>query len=250
MLLSHNPFTSASSNELCHSLALLARRLCTTFVDTKGLAPLLACRLVALDKNPGVRPIGIGEAARRIIAKAILHVTREDIQQAAGSLQLCAGQMARAEAAIHGTNLAFHDQDSDAVLLVDAINAFNLLNRQAALHNIRYLCPSIATVIINTYREPTDLFVDGNSILSQEGTTQGDPLAMPMYALAILPLIRRIADNVQQAWYADDATATGSLKNLRTWWDKLVTVGPSYGYFVNAVKTWLITKKKKLTQEH
>ena len=98
-----------------------------------------------------MRPIGIGEAARRIIAKAILHVTRKDIQEAAGSLQLCAGQMAGAEAAIHGMNLAFHDEGSDAVLLVDAINAFtNLLNRQAALHNIRYLCPSIATVIINT----------------------------------------------------------------------------------------------------
>ena len=149
--------------------------------------------------------------------------------------------MAVAEAAIHGMNLAFHDQGSDAVLLVDAINAFNLLNRQAALHNIRYLCPSIATVIINTYHEPTDLFVDGNSILSQEGTTQGDPLAMPMYALAILPLIRHNADNVQQVWFADDATATGS---LCTWWDNLVTLGPSYGYFVNAVKTWLITKEE------
>ncbi|KAL5486419.1 hypothetical protein EMCRGX_G018891 [Ephydatia muelleri] len=137
---------------------------------------------------------------------------------------------------------------SDAVLLVDAMNAFNQLYRQAALHNIRYLCPSIATVIINTYREPTDLFVDGNSILSQEGTTQGNPLAMPMHALAILPLIRRIADNVQEAWYADDGTATGSLKNLRTWWDKLVTVGPSYGYFVNAVKTWLITKEETHTR--
>ena len=41
------------------------------------------------------------------------------------SLQLCAGQMAGVEAAIHvhGINLAFHDQGSDAVLLVDAINA-------------------------------------------------------------------------------------------------------------------------------
>ena len=69
-----------------------------------------------------------------------------------------------------------------------------------------------------------------------------------MYALAILPRIRHIADNVQQVWYADDATATGSLKNLRTWWDKLVTVGPSYGYFVNAVKTWLITKEETHTR--
>ena len=142
-------------------------------------------------------------------------------------------------------NLAFHDQGSDAVLLVDAINAFNLFNRQAALHNSRYLCPSIATVIFNTCHEPTHLIVNGNFILSQEGTAQGDPLALPMYALAILPLIRHIADNVQQVWYADDATATGSLKNLPTWWDKLVTVGPSYGYFV---KTWLITKEETHTR--
>ena len=27
----------------------------------------MASRLVALDKNPGVRPIGIGDTARRII---------------------------------------------------------------------------------------------------------------------------------------------------------------------------------------
>ena len=85
--------------------------------------------------------------------------------------------------------MAFHDQGSDAVLLVDAVNAFNLLNRQASLHNIRYLCHSIATVIISTYGEPTDLFVNCNSIHYHEGTTLGDPVAMPIYALALLPLI-------------------------------------------------------------
>ena len=131
----------------------------------KIIAPLFACRLIALDKNPGVRPIGIGEATRWIIAKAILHVISENVQQAAGSLQLYSGQVVGMEAAIHGMNLAFQDKGSDAVFLVDAINAFNLLNQQAALHNVRYLCPSIATVIINTYCEPTDLFVDGDSIL-------------------------------------------------------------------------------------
>ena len=84
--------------------------------------------------------------------------------------------------------------------------------------------------------------------LRREQLRVTDPLAMPMYALAILPLIRHIADIVQQVRYADNATATRSLKNLRTWWDKLVTVGPSYGYFVNAVKSWLITKKETHTR--
>ena len=57
----------STSDDLCHSLALLARRLCTEFVSP-GLMALVACRLIALDKKPGVRPIGIGELPWRIIA--------------------------------------------------------------------------------------------------------------------------------------------------------------------------------------
>ena len=34
--------------------------------------------------------------------------------------------------------------DTDAVLLIDVSNAFNVLNRAAAPHNIRVLCPVIA----------------------------------------------------------------------------------------------------------
>ena len=51
------------------------------------------------------------------------------------------------------------------------------------MHNIQRLCPPLATVIINSYRSLTDLFVDGEVLLSKRGTTQGDPLTMPMYAL-------------------------------------------------------------------
>ena len=43
----------------------------------KGLP--LASRLVALDKFPGVRLIGIGDMARRIINKAVLVVAHGDI---------------------------------------------------------------------------------------------------------------------------------------------------------------------------
>ena len=80
------PYFKLASNDLCHSLALVAQRLCTQFEDPVGLAPLLSCRLVALDKNPGVRPFGISEVARRIIAKAVLYTIGGDIQEAAGSI--------------------------------------------------------------------------------------------------------------------------------------------------------------------
>jgi len=61
-----------ASTDLCRSLALVARKIATSFVDPEALQPLLNNRLIALDKNPGVRPIGIGEVSRRLIAKSIL----------------------------------------------------------------------------------------------------------------------------------------------------------------------------------
>ena len=77
---------------------------------------------------------------------------------------------------------------------VVSFNAFNSLNRQAALQNIHQLCPALSKILINTYREDVQLFIDGEVLLSQEGTTQGDPLAMAMYAVAIIPLIHRLED--------------------------------------------------------
>ena len=102
-------------------------------------------------------------------------------------------------------------------------------------------------MLINTYRVPTELFIDGEVIFSREGTTQGDPLAMPMYAIATIPLIWRISNSVTQVWYADDTAALGSVTELRNWWDNLVKLGPDFGYFANSTKTWLVTKDSCLS---
>ena len=126
-------------------------------------------------------------------------------------------------------------------------NAFNSINRETAIRNIQHLCPPIAKILINTYREDIQLFIDGATILSQEGTTQGDPLAMAMYAIAITPLIRSLEDEkIKQVWFADDATAGGSLLGLRRWWDHLVERGSAYGYYPNPAKTCLVLNEKKM----
>ena len=84
--------------------------------------------------------------------------------------------------------------------------------------------------------------MDSDVIFSQEGTTQGDLLAMAMYGLARIPLIQRLNGHCKQVWYADDSAAFGSIEHLQSWWEKLTAEGPSFGYYVNPSKTWLVTR--------
>ena len=119
-----------SSVALCDSLATLARNLCTEYVDPSSIEALIASRLIPLDKG-GVRPIGVGEVIRRVISKSVMKVVKPDVMSASGSLQLCAGQPSGSEAAIHAMRNIFDEDDPEAILLIDASNAFNSLNRAA-----------------------------------------------------------------------------------------------------------------------
>ena len=94
-----------------------------------------------VNKNQGLRPIGVGEVLRRIIGKVIVSVVRNDIISSVGSLQVCAGHEAGCAAEIHAMHTIFEDEKTEAVLLVDAANAFNSVNRQVFLHNISIICP-------------------------------------------------------------------------------------------------------------
>ena len=211
----------SSSTSLCDALATMTRKLCTEHIDPHTIEPLVACRLIPLDKGEGaVRPIGVGEVLRRIMAKCVMKILKQDVTDASGSLQVCAGLKCGSEAAIHAMRKMFEADDNDAILLIDASNAFNSLNRSAALHNIRILCPTLATFAINTYREPARLFIiGGREIKSAEGTTQGDPIAMGLYAVSLQPLITHLnlSSRAGQCWFADDASASGTLQELKIW---------------------------------
>ena len=120
-----------ASNELCEAIADLAKKLCREAINPDTLREFIANRLIPLDKgedkegNPGVRPIGIGEILRRIVGKVVVENIREDIIEAAGPLQTCAGLKSGIEASVHAMRKIFEKDDTEAVLLVDAENAFN-----------------------------------------------------------------------------------------------------------------------------
>ena len=180
--------------------------------------------------------------------KAILRVIKPDIMEAAGCLQMCAGQDSGCEAAVHCVQRIYQTDNTEGVLFVDASNTFNSLNRQMALHNILHLCPSLGRVLINMYCRGVSLFIDVRFCLSSEGTTQGDPLAMSVFTVATLPMVRGLTSDVRQVWYADDASTGGTITAIRNWWDRLIHHGPAFGYFPNSKKTVLIVKEKNLNR--
>ena len=63
----------------------------------------------------------------------MIKVVKQDILESSGLLQVCSGHKSGSEAAVHAMNSLFQHEETDAVLLVDASNAFNSLNRAAAL---------------------------------------------------------------------------------------------------------------------
>jgi len=92
------------------------------------------------------------------------------------------------------------------------------------------------------------LFITGGKhIVSAEGTTQGDPLSMGIYALSIQPLIISLQafSDAKQCWFADDASGIGKVEDVKKWWEVLNRYGPELGYYPNAKKCWIIVKPEK-----
>ena len=59
-------------------MAAVTRRLANSIVEWDDIRAMKATKLVARDKCPGVRPIGIGDVAARLCAKAVISITRGD----------------------------------------------------------------------------------------------------------------------------------------------------------------------------
>ena len=239
------------SIDLCNAFSGVIRKLCSKTDQHHTLDALLACRLIPLDKKPGLRPIGVGEILRRIAGKTIVSVIRDDIIKSVGSLQVCAGHDAGCEAAVHAIQKIFLEENTEAVMLIDASNAFNSVNRNVFLHNVAVVCPAISIYVKNCYTNPSRLFIiGGHELTSSEGTTQGDPIAMAIYSIAVIPLMLMVLEitnklpdkKTKMCAYADDFSAGGSIKNLKHWWDTLNELGPKFGYFPEASKCWLIVK--------
>ena len=95
-----------SSSDLCKTMSI---------VDPKSIEALLASRLIPPNKNPGLRPIGVGEILRRIARKVVTTAIREEIISSVGCLQTCAGVWRQSVNPRYMSN-KFDEEESEAGL--------------------------------------------------------------------------------------------------------------------------------------
>ena len=101
--------------------------------------------MIALDKQPGVHLVGIGETWRSLFVNIVLKVTGPEATMVCQDDQLCSGFKVVTNDAIHRVQ-ALWDKKLSAeewgVLLVYAKNAFKKINRVIMLWTVRHLWPS------------------------------------------------------------------------------------------------------------
>ena len=123
---------------------------------------LMSGRLIALDKHPGITPVGVGETWRRMMAKFLLGVVRPEAKAACGTTQLAGVLEERIEGAIHAMRVLWekHKKEEDwGFLLIDARNAFNEDNQTAMLWAVWNEWPSGSQCMFNCCRHWATLVV-------------------------------------------------------------------------------------------
>jgi hypothetical protein len=138
-----------------------------------------------------------------------------------------------------------------AVLLIDAQNGFNKLSRKAMLWTVQHWWPSGSQFSFNCYCHAAQLIIRQpyskpcSIIPSREGITQGDPLSMVLYGLALTPIIKAIhrhAPGTVTPWYADNGAIAGTLPKIATAFALFETLSPCQSYYPEPTKSICLYK--------
>ncbi|XP_049886926.1 uncharacterized protein LOC126381483 [Pectinophora gossypiella] len=125
--------------------------------------------------------------------------------------------------------------ESCVIVKLDVRNAFNTIERDVLLGEVREQIPSLYPFLFQVYQSPSNLFYDGSLILSQVGAQQGDPLGPLAFSLAIHKVISEL-ESPLNIWYLDDGTVGGNPEVVERDLSKLLPRFAEVGLEVSASK--------------
>ena len=89
------------------------------------------------------------------------------------------------------------------LLKLDFKNAFNSLNRETMQKYVHSNRLELYNYTHCAYSKPSKLFYGCSNIMSEDGTQQGDPEALPLFAETIQTLVKQLESKIN-IWYLDD----------------------------------------------
>jgi hypothetical protein len=210
-----------------------------TFLSSAHLIPLQKGRL------PGnsVRPIAMGEVFRKLVSSSIVRSRRLQIDGIMAPLQLGASHRFGLEKIVHLARATYAMKPDHDIVVLDFKNAFNSVSRTQALQQFRIHFPELFKYVDATYGWGSSLWTWADlkvqTIISDEGAQQGDPLGPLLYCLATLPLLKEMQANFPGGLlraYIDDITLMGPSEAIFQCLTFLQTSAERYGLCLNGAK--------------
>lgn len=164
--------------------------------------------------------MGVGETIRRLSCKIAIDTNRIEATIAVGNKQLCIGSLIGIEVSVHVTNDISKESKENKdfnLLLVDANNTFNMLNRKHMSCMLRLSWPSASRFIQNIHKGYPMIFAYSSNLvmLNQEGSTQGCRVVMRACGLALSPLFESLLKDNHDNAYADNSSTLGNTENIK-----------------------------------
>jgi hypothetical protein len=188
-------------------------------------------------KDGGIRPIAIGCALRRLVARIVCVNQSNQIQSYLAPHQLGVATKRGCEAAIHSVRTFINiPENRDNILLkIDFENAFNSIERDSMLIPIKNNFPLIYPFLYQSYRFPSLLFFGNKTISSEVGVQQGDPCGPMSFSITVQPLVNNLLSKLN-IWYLDDATLSDSPETVLNDFHTIIKMAAEIGLKVNTSK--------------
>lgn len=208
--------TIARNDDCLAGIAALLNDIRNGTLPDEARPYLLSARLMAVDKNPGIRPIAVGEAFYRAASITLLTANESIITRALQPFQFAIGTPGGCEAAIHIAQALLNDPSvKRAGISFDLRNAFNERNRAEILQSLfeRQDLAPFFRIAHWAYKDRSPLFLENGQIIwSENGVKQGDVLGLLFFVISLIGILNHTSRANQQATLiavADDLTVIG-----------------------------------------
>ena len=213
--------------------------------------------LIALDKQPGIHPVVVGETWISLFDKYMLRVTGPESTSTCQDDHIFAGLKAVIDGEVHGVQDIWDTKSTTrdwGLIPVVSKNSFNKINLIGILSIVCHLWTSGARFIFSCYRHWSLLVLrnwNGKSsfLHSREGLMQVEPLSMVAYGILVLLLIKNMEagfPDVTQSWCAGDVSALGTFTRVKSYFNSLNQHGPGRGYYPEPSKSVMITNPENI----